>query len=161
MSIDATFIALVALAIFVGLIIYLKVPAMIAKALDDRAAGIAKELDEARRLREEAQALYAEYQAKKAAAESEATEIVAHAREQAALLTQEARAEHAVALERRRRQAEERIARAEQQATADVRAAAAEAAIRAAERMLREELTPDAHAELISKGVSELQEKFG
>jgi len=150
-----------ALVLFIVLLAYLKVPRMIAKALDDRSASIAKELNDARRLREEAQALYAEYEAKKAAAEVEAREIIAHAREQAVLLTQEARADHVQALERRRRQAEERIARAEQQATADVRAAAAEAAVAAAERMLREQLTPEAHADLVAKGVTELREKFG
>jgi F-type H+-transporting ATPase subunit b len=160
-SVDATFVALIALAIFIGLILYLKAPALIAKALDERSAAIAKELAEARKLREEAQALYAEYESKKARAETEAGEIIAHAREQAAMLTQEARAEHVQALERRRRQAVERIARAEQQAEADVRAAIAEAAIAAAERKLREGLTPAAQADLVSKGVAELKEKFG
>jgi len=128
MTFDATFVAFLALAIFVALLIYLKVPGMIAKALDDRSAAIGKELAEARRLREEAQALYREYEAKRAAAEGDAKAIIEAAKEQAAVLTADARAEHAQTLERRRKQAEERIARAGQQAEADVRAAAADAA---------------------------------
>ena len=62
---DAAFWALVALVIFLGIVIYLKVPGMINKSLDERAERIRNELDEARRLREEAQQLLAEYQRKR------------------------------------------------------------------------------------------------
>jgi len=62
---DATFWATVALVIFLCIVLYLKVPAMVTKALDDRAGNIRDELEEARRLREEAQGLLAEYQAKR------------------------------------------------------------------------------------------------
>ncbi|MGE0828301.1 MAG: ATP F0F1 synthase subunit B [Hyphomonadaceae bacterium] len=161
MTFDATFVAFLALAIFVGLMIYLKIPAQITKALDDRSAQIAKELTEARKLREEAQALYREYEAKKAAAEKEAKDIIAHAKEQADLMSAELRVQNEEAIKRRRQQAEERIARAAQQAEADVRAAAADAAIRAAERILREDLDATAHARLVSEGARELEKKFG
>ena len=73
---DATFWALVALIIFLAVVVYLKVPGMIGKSLDDRAEKIRNELEEARKLREEAQALLAEYQKKRKEAEKEAGDIV-------------------------------------------------------------------------------------
>jgi F-type H+-transporting ATPase subunit b len=161
MTIDATFIALIAFLLFLGLMVYLKVPGMITSALDTKSQAIAKELSDARRLREEAEALLASYKAKQAAAESEAVAIVAHAKEQAAAVVEETRIQMAAAITRRERQAEERIAQAQAKATADVRAAATEAAIAAAERMLREQLDADAQSALVSQGVSELKAKFG
>lgn len=84
---DATALAsvwvLVALVIFIGISIYFKAPAMVSKALDGRAARIGNELDEARRFREEAQALLAEYQKKRKEAEQEASAIVEAAKREA------------------------------------------------------------------------------
>ena len=77
---------------FVGVVIYFKAPAMIAKALDERAERIKAELDEAQRLREEAQALLAEYQRKRRDAETEAEEIITLAREEADRYSKETRA---------------------------------------------------------------------
>lgn len=158
---DATFFALVALVLFFALVIYLKVPAQLAKALDDRSQAIAKELNEAQKLRDDARALLRSAEAQKIAAEREAAGILAHAKEQAETLIADARTEHSEAMTRRRRQAEERIARAEEQAEADVRAAAAEQAIAAAERLLRERLNADGHAQLVAEGVRELERKLG
>ena len=87
---DATFWALVALVIFLGIVIYMKVPGMITKAFDDRAGKIRNELEEARKLREEAQALLAEYQRKRKEAEEEAAEIVDAAKREAEMITAEA-----------------------------------------------------------------------
>jgi vacuolar-type H+-ATPase subunit H len=84
---DATFWALVALIIFLGIVVYMKVPGMIAKSLDDRADKISNELEEARKLREEAQALLAEYQKKRKEAEKEAAEIVEAAKREAETIT--------------------------------------------------------------------------
>ena len=77
---DATFWAMIALFIFIGVVVYMKVPGMIAKALDERAAKIRNELDEAQRLREEAQQLLAEFQKKRKEAEKEAADMVAAAK---------------------------------------------------------------------------------
>src|SRR5262245_59891097 len=90
-EIDATFVALLAFVLFFIVLIWLKVPGMLINALDARSQAIAKELHEARRLREDAERLLAEYQAKQAAAEVEAEAIVAHAKEQAAALAAETR----------------------------------------------------------------------
>ena len=161
MTIDATFIALVAFLLFFALMIYLKVPGMVLNALDQRSQAIAKELHEARRLREEAEKLLADYKAKHAAAEEEAKTIVANAKEQAAAVAEETRVAMTAAIARRERQAEERIAQAESKASDEVRAAAAEAAIAAAERMIRERMNDATQAGLVQNGVGEMARKFG
>jgi F-type H+-transporting ATPase subunit b len=91
MAFDASFFALVGLVLFFVLVAYLKVPGMLAKSLDERAQNIQDELAEAKRLREEAQHLLAEYQRKRKEAEAEAAGIVAAAEREAAALTEEAK----------------------------------------------------------------------
>ncbi|QGZ95788.1 F0F1 ATP synthase subunit B family protein [Terricaulis silvestris] len=162
MTFDATFFAFVAFAIFFAVLIYLKIPATIMSALDARSAEIAKELHEARRLREEAEKLLADYQAKKATAEAEAKAIVASAKEQAAAVAEETRVSMIAAMARREKQADDRIASAGTKASDEVRAAAAEAAIAAAERLIRERMNDTAQAGLVAEGVSEMtKRKFG
>ncbi len=145
---------------FVGfflILFYYKVPALIAKALDDRADAIRKELDEARRLREEAQSLLADYQKKHRNAGQEADAIVEQARREAQLYAEETRAALAEALERRTKQAEDKIARAEAQAVDDVRAAAVDMAIAAAEKVLREKAAGAGGAALIDETIRGLK----
>jgi F-type H+-transporting ATPase subunit b len=161
MTVDATFIALVAFLLFFAVLIWLKVPAMILNALDARSAEIAKELHEARRLREEAEKLHADYLAKHKAAEAEAKAIVDTAKEQAALVAEETRAAMVAAMARRERQADDRIAAAGTKAADEVRAAATDAAIAAAERMIRERMNDDAQAALVREGAADLARKFG
>jgi F-type H+-transporting ATPase subunit b len=160
MHFDATFTALVALILFFLLLWYLKVPGMIAAALDKRSAEVAQELSDAQRLREEAAALKAQHEAQLARAESEATAIVANAKEQATAIAAEARVQMQAEIGRRQKQAEESIARAEQQASAEVRAAAAEAAVEAAEKILRGDLSADVHARLVDEGAKDLAKRF-
>ena len=95
----------VAFVLFVILMIYLKVPAMVAKLLDERSAKIAAELAEARKLREEAQALLDSYRTKRAEAETDAANIVSQARREAEAYAIEARKKLSEMLERRTRQA--------------------------------------------------------
>jgi len=159
-EIDATFIAFVAFAMFFAVLFYFKVPGMILKALDQRSEAIGKELHEARRLREEAEALLKSYQAKHVAAEAEAATIVAHAKEQAQVLAEEIREQMSAAIARRERQAEERIAQAQAKAEADLRAAAVEAALAEAEKMLRAQLDAGAQTELVNQGVRDLPRLF-
>jgi F-type H+-transporting ATPase subunit b len=145
---------------FVGfflVLLYYKVPALIAKALDERADAIRKELDEARRLREEAQNLLADYQKKHRNAGQEADAIVEQARREAQLYAEETRAALAETVERRTRQAEEKIARAEAQAVDDVRSAAVDMAIAAAEKVLREKAAGPAGAALIDDTIRNLK----
>lgn len=162
MTFDATFFAFVAFAIFFAVLIWLKVPTMLLSALDSRSQAIAKELHEARRLREEAEKLLAEYEQKRVTAEAEAKAIVDSAKEQAAAVAEETRQSMLAAMARREKQAEDRIKSAETKAASEVRAAAAEAAIAAAERMIRERMNDSAQAGLVSEGVAEMQKrKFG
>jgi F-type H+-transporting ATPase subunit b len=161
MTIDATFIAFVAFSLFFVVMVWLKAPGMILAALDARSAEIAKELHEARRLREEAEKLHADYTAKHAAAEAEAKEIVANAKEQAALVAEETRASMQAAMTRRERQADDRITAAGTKAADEVRAAAAEAAIAAAEKMIRDRMSDSAQAALVQDGAADLKRKFG
>jgi F-type H+-transporting ATPase subunit b len=142
---------------FLLILVYYKVPALIAKALDERAATIRKELDEARRLREEAQSLLADYQKKHRNAGQEAEAIIEQARREAHLYAQETRAALAETLERRTKQTEEKIARAEAQALDDIRSAAVDMALAAAEKVLREKATGSAGAALIDDTIRNLK----
>ena len=121
---DATFWATVALVLFFVLIAYFKVPAMIGKALDARSDKIRGDLEEARRLREEAQQLLAEYQRKRKEAESEAETIVSAAKREADALKADAERKTEEYVTRRTAIAEQKIAQAEGQAIAEVKAAA-------------------------------------
>jgi F-type H+-transporting ATPase subunit b len=161
MTFDATFFAFVAFAAFFVVLVLLGVPGMILSALDSRSQAIAKELHDARRMREEAEKLLADYQAKRAQAEAEAKTIVDTAKEQAAAVAEETRQSMMAAMARREKQVDDRIANAETKAVDEVRAAAAEAAIAAAERMIRERMNDDTQAALIEEGVGEMKRKFG
>ena len=150
----------VAFLIFIGGLAYIGVPKLIAKSLDDRAARIKTELDEARRLKEEAAALLAEYQQKRAAAETEAQTIIAGARDEAGRMAAEAKAKIEEFIVRRTKMAEAKIAQAEAQAAADVRAAAADAAVAAAEKILSAEAKGALAGELIAKGIEDVRKKL-
>jgi F-type H+-transporting ATPase subunit b len=159
---DETNVAFVAFALFFGVLIYLKVPGMIMSALDKRSEAIAKELHDARRLREEAEKLLAEYKAKQAAAETDAKAIVDHAKEQAAAVVAETRAAMAEAMKRREQQAEDRIAQAGRKAADEVRQASVDAAIAAAEKLIRERMDADTQSALVTEGAAEMaKRKFG
>ncbi len=126
---DATFWALVALILFLVLMLYFGVPKLITKSLDDRSDKIRNDLDEARRLREEAQALLAEYQRKKKEAESEAEALVASARREAEALTKESARKTAEYVTRRMAVAEQKISQAESQAVAEVKSRAVDVSV--------------------------------
>jgi F-type H+-transporting ATPase subunit b len=160
MEVTATEIAFLALVLFFALMVYLKVPTMVLGMLDKRRDEIARELHEARRLREEAEKLLAEYQAKRAGAEAEAKTIVETAKEQAAAVAEETRASMMAAMARRETQAEDRIKSAETKATDEVRAAAAEAAITAAEKLIRERMSDATQGALVSQAVGDLKRNF-
>jgi F-type H+-transporting ATPase subunit b len=133
----------------------------IATALDDRTARIRRELDEARKLREEAEKVLAEYKNKRSEAESEAKAIVEAAKSEAQEITAEAgrRTEEFVA--RRTKLAETKIAQAEAQALADVRSTAAETAVRAAERVLAETVKGKTADDLISGAIKDVKSSLG
>ncbi|WP_281018651.1 MULTISPECIES: ATP F0F1 synthase subunit B [unclassified Minwuia] len=153
---DPTVWVALAFILFIALIIYLKLPGKITAQLDTRADRIRNELEEAKRLREEAQSLYAEYQRKAEDALKEADRIVAHAREEAERVGEKARADLEASIERRRQQAEQKIAQAEQQALDEVRAKAVNIAIAAATDILKEDMQGASGSALIDSSIDEL-----
>lgn len=155
-----TFWVGVAFFIFIGILAYFGVPKAIVKALDARGEKVAQELAEARRLRVEAEKLFAEYEAKRKAAESEAASIIAAANEEAKRLSAEAEAKLNDFVTRRTKSAEEKIALAESQAEAEVRAAAAEAATKAAEVIIRAQVGGKTGEALFAAGLTEVKAKL-
>lgn len=157
---DATFWAFISLIIFLGLIAYLKVPGMLTKSLDERAEKIRNELDEARRLREEAQQLLAEYQRKRKDAEKEAGELIAAAEHEASGLVAEARQKTEEYVKRRTAMAEQKIALAEADAVNEVRRSAIDIAVSAAETLIAEKADAKKIGELFDSSVAELKERL-
>jgi F-type H+-transporting ATPase subunit b len=160
MAFDATFFAFVGLLLFFVLIAYLKVPGMVSKSLDERAGNISEELAEAKRLREEAQHLLAEYQRKRKEAESEAAAIVAAAEREAAALTAEAKLKTEEFVTRRTALSEQKIKQAENDAIGAVRSAAVDIAIAAAEALIAEKVTPAAKAKLFKSAVGDVKTRL-
>lgn len=150
----------VAFLLLMGVFGYFGVHRALLKALDNRRDRIQKELDDARRLKEEAVALVAEYRARRASAEREAQEIVANATAEAERIALEAKAKMEDFVARRTKSAENKIAQAETQAVADVRAAAAEAAATAAASVLSQTVKGDVANGLIEKSIKELGSKL-
>lgn len=150
----------VAFFIFIGIMIYVKLPATIAASLDARAAKISAQLDEARTLREEAQALLAQYQRKQRDATKDAEEMVVQAKEEAKLFAKEAEQNLEELLERRSRSATEKIAQAEAQAVKEVRAAAVSVAVGAAEKVVREHLDRKDMDSLLDSAIAELDDRL-
>jgi F-type H+-transporting ATPase subunit b len=153
----AEFWVAVAFGAFLVIMLYYRVPKLIAKSLDERADAIRKELDEARRLREDAQNLLADYQKKHRNVGQEADAILDLARREAEAFAHETRTSLKDSLERRTQQAEDKIARAETQAVDEVRAAAIEVALAAAEKILREKTTGTGGASLVDQSIRDLK----
>ena len=154
---NPTFWVGVAFAILLGIMIRAKVPATITGALDARSAAIKAELDEAKRLREEAEKLLADYQKKHADAETEAQSIIDNARREAEAFAAETRKSLTEGLERRTKMAEDKIARAEAQAVSEVRSTAVDLAVAAAERMLAEKMAGAGGTGMIEQSIRDLK----
>ena len=150
----------IAFVLFAVLLVYLKVPAMLARLLDERSAKIAGELAEARKLREEAQALLVSYQKKRAEAETDAAAIVDLAKKEAEAYAAEARRKLAETLERRTRQAEQKISQAEAAAIKEVRTVATDIAIAAASQLAGEAVKGAKGDGLIAESIAALKSRL-
>lgn len=137
-------------------------PAMkaIGASLDSRASHIRVQIEEARKLREDAQALLAEYQRKQRDALAEAEKIIQQAKEEAVRIRAEAEEDLTRAIDRRKQQALDRIAQTEAQAIAQVRNLAVDVAMTAAERLVRENLSPAQAQGLVEKAIAELPKRL-
>jgi F-type H+-transporting ATPase subunit b len=160
MLFEAEFWVAIAFFVFLGILVKMGVPRTTFTALDARSARIKAELDEARRLREEAQSVLAASERRRRDAEGEAQAIVTSAKAEAEQVASEAKSKVEEFIARRTKMAEAKIAHAEAQALADVRAAAADAAVAAAERILSSTATGKVADDLIARGISELKSKL-
>lgn len=158
---DATFWATVALVIFFVAIFWAKIPGKMGAALDKRADDIRDELEEARKLREEAQAVLSDYQRKREEAEKEAESIVADAKAEADRMTAEANAALEEMIARRTKAAEDKIAQAESQAIAEVRARAADVASSAAETILTSKVKDKVADDIMTKSIAQVKANLG
>lgn len=157
---DSHFVVGLALFLFLGLLAYLGVHRFLAKALDDRAARIRGELDESRRLREEAQATFAEFERKQREVESQATEIIAHAKVEAEQAAERAKADIAASIERRLKAADEQIAMAEANALREVRERAIQVAVAAAAEVIESRMTPARADTLVEDAIKAVGDKL-
>ena len=150
----------VAFVILMGVFAYFGIHRTVLTTLDHRRDRIKAELDDARRLKEEAAKLLAEYRARHASAEREAQDIIEAAKAEAERIASEARAKMEDFVVRRTKTAESKIALAEAQALADVRAAAADAAVTAASTILSQSVKGSIADDLLAKGIAEVHKKL-
>ncbi len=157
---DNTFWTFVGLILFFALIIYLKAPSFVGKSLDDRAARIRKEIEEARELKEEAKQQLAEYQRRRREAEEEAKEIVAGAKREADALLKDAKRRNEEYVERRTAMAEAKIAQAEKDAVAEVRASAVNVAVEAAAKIVADRNSGGGSGLFIDNSIAEVRKRL-
>lgn len=144
----------------IGLLLYVGVPKLVGGMLDARSAAIRTELDEARRLREEAQALLEGFKQKAAGAEKEAEAIVVEARAEAERFAAESRQALKSLIERRAQSAQDKIAQAEAAALAEIRTLAADAATAAAQKLIVARLDEKRTGTLIAQSIKDLPAKL-
>lgn len=159
MAFDAAFWAMIALFLFIGVVFYLKVPAAISGMLDKQIKKIEDDLSEAKRLREEAQALLADYERKRKSAETEAADIVTAAQDEAKRIADEAEVALADLITRRTKAVEEKIAQAEAQALGEVRSRSADVAVDAARILLTDQVKKDGDA-LVNQSIKDVAERL-
>lgn len=157
---DPTLYVLVAFLIVVAMFARMGAHKTIASGLDKRAQKIADELDQARKLREEAQELLAQYQRRQREAEDEAKGIIEQARRDAERMAAESREKINAQIERRAKAAEEKIARAEAQAISEVRGQIADLAIETARKVIAQRMDQGAQSALVEKAINELRGKL-
>jgi F-type H+-transporting ATPase subunit b len=160
MFLEPEFWVAVAFVILMVVLGYLGVYKTALAALDNRAARIRAELDDAERLKAEAAKVLADYKARGASAEREAADIIANAKSEAERIATEAKAKMEDFVARRTKTAESKIALAEAQALADVRAAAAEAAVQAASTILSQSVKGQVADDLLAKSINEVRQKL-
>lgn len=149
------------LLIFLAIVVFgAKAPKKVTAALDAQSAAIQANLDEAARIREEAQALLETLKAERVEAERHAKEMLAQAQAQVELLEAEAKAKLEESLARRQQMAERKIANAEAQAAAEVKAAAADMAAQAAETMLAQRLAGAKADPMVDAAIGQIASKL-
>ncbi|KNG94744.1 F0F1 ATP synthase subunit B [Pseudaestuariivita atlantica] len=157
---NTDFVVLIAFLIFVGVLLYLKVFNLLGGLLDKRAAGIRDELDEARKLREDAQAILASYERKQAEVQEQAQRIIDTSKREAAEAAEKAKADLQVSIERRLAAAEDQIASAEASAVKEVRDTAIGVATAAARDVVAKQLTAEDADKMIEDAIAEVDTRL-
>ena len=157
---NSTLVVGISLFLFLALLAYLGVHKFLGSKLDERAQGIRDELDEAKRLREEAQEIFAEFERKQKAVEVQAEEIVAHAQEEAAAAAERGKADIAASVERRLKAADEQIALAEANAVREVKDKAVAVAVAAAQEVLTSKLGGDQAQSLVDGAIADVGKRL-
>ncbi len=157
---NTNFVVTISFLIFVGFLIYMKVPGKIGELLDKRAAGIKSELDEARALREEAQALLASFERQQKDVQEQANRIVSQAKSEATSASEQAREDLQKSIARRLQAAEDRIASAEADAVREVRDRAIAIAIAAARDVIAKQMSATDANKLIDDGIATVGAKL-
>lgn len=151
----------IAFAVFLIIVFRFGVHRSLLGMLDQRSAKIQAELDEAKRLKDEAEKLLAEYRQKAREAENEAKAIVAQANTEAKQIAADAKARLEEFISRRTKMADTKIAQAESQAMAEVRAAAADAAVKAAEVIVAETAKGQDGKALLDNAIKDVKARLG
>lgn len=157
---NTNFVVLIAFLIFVGILLYMKVPSAIGAMLDKRAEAIRSDLNEAKSLREEAQSLLAAYERKQKEVQVQADRIVAAAKEEATNAATAAKADIAASITRRLAAAEEQIASAQSAAVKAVRDEAITVAIGAAKDVITQQMDAKSAGTLIDDAITTVSEKM-
>ncbi len=157
---NTDFIVSLGFLIFVGVLVFYKVPQMMARMLDKRADDIKSDLAEARQLREEAQTLLASYERKQKEVQEQADRIVASAREQAEIEAEQARKDLDRSVERRVQAAKDQIAQAEADAKRRVRNRAVDVAVAAARDVLKEQMDKDRGGAMIDRSIDTVGQRL-
>ena len=157
---NTNYVVLIGFILFLALLFYFNVPAMILKMLDDRAETIRSELDEARNLRDEAQAVLAAYERKSREVAEQSQRIIDHAREEARLAADAAKEDLKQSIARRLKAAEEQITSAEEKATRELRNRAVDVAIAAAAKILAESTTATEANKRIDAAIAEVESRL-
>ena len=157
---NTNFVVLLAFIVFIGVLIYFKVPAMVTGMLDRRAEGIKADLEEARALREEAQSILASYERKQKEVASQAEAIVEHAKKEAAEAAEVAKRDLKAAIARRLAAAEDQIKSAEAAAVNNVKNTAVTVAIGAAQELIAKKMTAADGNKLIEDAIKDVEAKL-
>ena len=157
---NTDFVVVLAFLLFIGVLLYYKVPTLLGGMLDKRAEGIKAELDEARALREEAQTVLASYERKQKDVQAQADRIVATAREEAAAAAEQAKADLQKSIARRLAGAEDQIASAQASVVKDVRDQAITIAVAAAKEVIAEQMTAADSNKLVDESIAQVDTKL-
>ena len=157
---NTNFVVLISFLLFLAVLIYLKVPGLLGGLLDKRAEAIRDELNEARKLREEAQSVLATYERKQKEVADQAERIVEHAKEEARLAAEQAKEDLKVSIKRRLAAAEDQISSAEASAVKEVRDQAISIAVGAAKDVIAKQMTAADGNKLIDEAIAEVETKL-